>query len=187
MTRRLKPDELELWTQVTATVKPRRRAAAPKADAKPEPLAAPAAKPPRRKPVTVKPAPPPQASVTLKPAPDPFDTTGIDGKRAAKLRKGELVIDARIDLHGLTLAPAHAALIDFIGASRARGCRLVLVITGKGGREGGALKRLVPLWLREAGLNPLIAAMAPAHARHGGSGAIYVYLRRRRGDAARKD
>lgn len=180
MTRRLTPEERELWDHVAASVKPRRRKTAAK-PADPAPPPAPAvAKPVRRRATVLKPAGRPEAPVALRPAADPFDTTGIDGKRAAKLRKGELEIDARIDLHGLTLAPAHAALGDFILSCRARDLRVVLVITGKGDGKGGALKRLVPLWLRETPLAGGIAALSPAHSRHGGAGAIYVYLRRRR-------
>lgn len=186
MTRRLTPEERALWDHVAASVKPRRRkvAAAPKPAARPaEPVAPPApaaAKPAKRRAAVLKPLGKTEAPAILRPATDPFDTTGLDGKRAGKLRKGELEIEARIDLHGLTLAPAHAALGDFILTSRARDLRVVLVITGKGDGKGGALKRLVPLWLRETPLAGAIAALSPAHARHGGTGAIYVYLRRRR-------
>ena len=66
------------------------------------------------------------------------------------------------------------------GQARDRGQRMVLVITGKGGPEGGALKRLVPMWLATAPLAAKIAAAAPARPHHGGAGALYVYLRRKR-------
>ena len=181
MTRRLTPAERDLWDQVAATVKPRRVRAAPEPHHAPPPPASAPPKPVKRR-AAVKPHPAPEPQAVLVPAPSPFDVTGLDGKRAARLRKGELPIDARIDLHGLTLAPAHAALLRFIHESRQRDARLLLVITGKGGAEGGALKRLVPLWLHDPALRPAVAAMAPAHRRHGGGGAIYVYLRRRRGE-----
>ncbi|BCW87055.1 Endonuclease MutS2 [Alphaproteobacteria bacterium SO-S41] len=180
MTRRLTPEEKELWDHVAAGVKPRRRRVSTPV-VPPAPAAQPnAAKPAKRRTVVLKPAAKPEPATALRPAPDPFDLTGLDGKRATRLRKGELEIEGRIDLHGLTLDPAHAALNDFIAAARGSNKRVVLVITGKGEGEGGALKRLVPMWLREAPLASWIAALSPAHARHGGAGAIYVYLRRRR-------
>ncbi len=181
MTRRLTPAERDLWDQVAATVKPRRVRAAPEPHHAPPPPASAPPTPVKRR-TAVKPHPAPEPQAVLVPAPSPFDVTGLDGKRAARLRKGELPIDARIDLHGLTLAPAHAALLRFIHESRQRDARLLLVITGKGGAEGGALKRLVPLWLHDPALRPAVAALSPAHRRHGGGGAIYVYLRRRRGE-----
>ena len=180
MTRRLTPEEKDLWDHVAAGVKPRRRRTSTPI-AVPAPVTSPpATKPSNRRTAVLKPAAKPEAATAVRLAPDLFDLTGLDGKRATRLRKGELEIEGRIDLHGLTLDPAHAALNDFISAARAANKRVILVITGKGEGKGGALKRLVPMWLREAPLAPWIAALSPAHARHGGAGAIYVYLRRRR-------
>lgn len=104
-----------------------------------------------------------------------------------RLRRGKLAPEARIDLHGLTVGEAHADLIRFMLRAHAEGRRLVLVITGKG-RPGldqgpipqrfGILKQQVPAWLRLPPLGGLVLQVAEAHARHGGSGAYYVYLRR---------
>jgi DNA-nicking Smr family endonuclease len=89
----------------------------------------------------------------------------------------------------MTLAQAHSALTGFLMGAHARGNRLVLVITGKGRRgedEGpiplrpGLLKHQVPVWLRSAPLGPVVLQVAEAHVSHGGAGAYYVYLRRRR-------
>ena len=94
-----------------------------------------------------------------------------------------------MDLHGMTLAQAQGALTGFIAEAWTRGLRLVLVITGKGRREHdtgpiprrtGALRHEVPHWLRRAPLGPMVLDIRPAHRRHGGDGALYVYLRRRR-------
>lgn len=113
----------------------------------------------------------------------------MDRKAFGAMIRGKRKPEARIDLHGLTLTQAHPRLVDFILGASARGARLVLVITGKGKDrdEGGPiperlgkLRHQVPVWLSQAPLAPLVLQIAPAHQRHGGSGAYYVYLRRRR-------
>ena len=111
----------------------------------------------------------------------------MDAKAFARMSRGKLAPTARIDLHGLTLAEAHPALIGFVLRAQAAGHRLVLVITGKGRpgaddgpipRRPGVLRQQVPLWLRQPPLGPMIQQVAEAHPRHGGAGAIYLYLRR---------
>ncbi len=106
----------------------------------------------------------------------------MDRKAYEALRRGRLEPEARIDLHGLTSERAHAALQSFILSSHAEGRRLVLVITGKGrSNEGpGALRRGAPHWLALPPLAARVLEIAPAHRRHGGDGALYVYLRRLR-------
>ena len=91
-----------------------------------------------------------------------------------------------MDLHGLTQSEAHGALLHFLHAASARGARLVLIITGKGGRgdgERGVLRRQVPQWLALPDLRDLVVGFEDAHVAHGGEGALYVRLRRRRGAA----
>jgi DNA-nicking Smr family endonuclease len=111
----------------------------------------------------------------------------MDRKKFGKMRRGKLAPEARIDLHGMTMAQAHPALTHFIVSSHARGLRLVLVITGKGKDrdEGGpiptrmgVLKNQTPHWLRSGPLRLLVMQVNEAHLSHGGSGAYYVYLRR---------
>lgn len=111
----------------------------------------------------------------------------MDTKTFGKLKRGKLVPEARIDLHGMTVDQAHPALTRFILTSQSRGLRLVLVITGKGEQDNpydpiprrrGVLKRQVPLWLRMPGLTTAVMDVTEAHIRHGGGGAFYVYLRR---------
>lgn len=113
----------------------------------------------------------------------------MDKRRFNKMTRGKLAPEARIDLHGMTLAQAHAALNGFILRAQGQGLRLVLVITGKGRqadddgpipRRRGALKHDVPQWLRMAPLAGAVLDLREAHVRHGGSGAYYVYLRRNR-------
>lgn len=102
-----------------------------------------------------------------------------------RLARGREEIEGRLDLHGLTQSEAHAALLRFLRAAVARDARLVLVITGKGRREGvgerGVLKRQVPHWLALPEFRGLVVGFEDAHISHGGEGALYVRLRRRRG------
>jgi DNA-nicking Smr family endonuclease len=111
----------------------------------------------------------------------------MDARAFRNLTRGKLVPEARIDLHGMTLAEAHPELVRFVLNAQAQGLRLVLVITGKGKprdddgpipRRTGALRHQVPLWLGRPPLAGAVQQLAEAHLRHGGSGAVYVYLRR---------
>ena len=113
----------------------------------------------------------------------------MDTKSFGKLTRGKLRPEARIDLHGMNLSEAHPALQGFILESAQLQRRLVLVITGKGKPKSdlsltpgtqGILQRNVPIWLDQAPLSSVILEATPAHQRHGGDGAIYVYLRKRR-------
>jgi DNA-nicking Smr family endonuclease len=116
--------------------------------------------------------------------------SGINGATALELRKGTLEPEARLDLHGMTERVAHRALATFVLGAQARGLRLLLIVTGKGARQEaeafdmlgerrGVLKSATPRWLREPDLAGFIADIRPAHRRHGGDGALYVYLRKR--------
>jgi DNA-nicking Smr family endonuclease len=104
--------------------------------------------------------------------------TGLDGATKRKLEKGEIAPAAKLDLHGLTEAAAHGTLLTFLAAAHRRGDRLVLIVTGKGEAGRGVLKQMVPRWLDEAPMAKLIADKRWAHKRHGGEGALYVYLRK---------
>ena len=111
----------------------------------------------------------------------------MDHKTHRQMTRGKLSPEARIDLHGMTLAVAQPVLIRFILQAHADGRRLVLIITGKG-RDGGpdaplpvrpgALRHNVPHWLHMPPLAGIILQVRAAHRRHGGDGAYYVYLRR---------
>lgn len=108
-----------------------------------------------------------------------------------RLARGQLVPEARIDLHGMTREQARQALTGFLMSAHARGVRLVLAITGKGGRavdddlaplirRPGAIRHDLPHWLSSPPLRPLVLDLRPAHRTHGGTGAFYIYLRRAR-------
>lgn len=113
----------------------------------------------------------------------------MDRKAYGKMKRGKLGVEAKIDLHGMTLAQAHPALNGFIQRTHAQGKRLVLVVTGKGKagtgtapipERRGVLRHQVPHWLLSPPLGALVIQVLPAHLKHGGDGAYYVYLRRNR-------
>ena len=117
--------------------------------------------------------------------------SGINGATQERLRKGLIEPDAKIDLHGMTQAVAHRTLFKWLTSAHRSGNRLVLVVTGKGNPKNddnapwmasphGVLKQMVPRWLNEPELAALIAHVRPAHVKHGGDGALYVYLRKAR-------
>jgi DNA-nicking Smr family endonuclease len=104
----------------------------------------------------------------------------IDRRARQKLARGRNVIDARIDLHGMTQAQAYAALRRFLLSAQAHDARYVLVVTGKGrGAQRGILRRQVPLWLGLPEFRGLVVGFDIAHIAHGGEGALYVRVRRR--------
>ena len=111
----------------------------------------------------------------------PGDVIGVDRRLAERLRRGQLPIQSTLDLHGLTKGEAHAAVQDFIARAAERDLRTVLIVTGKGRRDGGGvLKSALPRWLNEAPLRGHVLALAEARPEHGGTGALYILLRRRR-------
>lgn len=171
--RRLRADERELWHTVTRSV------IRLKSTPEPEPLPQPEIMAPAP-PVIV---PPP---VPVKPAAKPKNPPLVPLGRRLRQRvvRGSEAIDARIDLHGLTQAEAHGALLHFLRRAQAQDARLVLVITGKGVRgddaERGVLKRQVPHWLQLPEFRVYVVGFEPAHAAHGGEGALYVRVRRAR-------
>lgn len=101
---------------------------------------------------------------------------GLDRRSALRLKRGQMAIAARLDLHGMTQDEAHRALHRFIRQSAGGKLRNLLIITGK----SGVLHSAVPRWLDEPELRALVLARAPAQAKDGGSGALYVLLRRQR-------
>src|SRR5690606_28181951 len=119
---------------------------------------------------------------------------GIDRRTQLRLKRGQLPIEARVDLHGLTREQAHAGLNTFLARQAALGRRCVLVITGKGRpdwqrpdwgsseRETGVIRRALPGWLADHPNKDRVLAFATAQPQDGGAGAWYVLLRRRRGE-----
>lgn len=190
--RRLTEDEVALWRQVADTTERLRPSGSPLPPIMPKP------KP--RKPVqshipdfslgSHAPSAMPGHDL-LPPVADRVAKAPItmDRKTFGKLKRGKLIPEGKLDLHGMTMDRAHPRLTSFIMKAHADGKRLVLVITGKGrhGDDGGPipvrhgiLRHQVPQWLSTPPLSQMVLQVAQAHLKHGGGGAYYVYLRRQR-------
>lgn len=205
----LSDDDRKLWSLVARQLEPLKsteqrikeeaRKAAVAAAASPKPLDRSGKK------SVKKPTPRPRAVHRLPPVavPAPRDivvresgrgrVAGVDRRTSEKLRRGQYPIEGRLDLHGMNQQQAHSVLISFVRQSHATGKRCLLVITGKGGRQResrdgpyvnpeppGILKRKVPEWLKQADLSPLVLSTVGATPAHGGAGALYILLKRRR-------
>ncbi len=181
--RELSAEEHALWRGVARSVRPLRKRArrdAEEGEAVAAPSPRPAAKAKAVKTIAVAP------TRSAKPsAPPPLATLARREKQ--QLARGRVDIDARIDLHGMTQAQAHAALVRFLRRAQADGAKFALVVTGKGSRAGdtagerGVLRRQVPHWLQLPDLRDVVVGFEEAHVAHGGEGALYVRLRRARG------
>lgn len=156
--RRLSADEQKLWLSATGH--------------------APVARPGVAKAEAVKAAAPKPAIAPLPRGREPGPPSGIEPNRHRRLVRERDPIEARIDLHGLDQDRARAALERFLGWAQASGHRAVLVITGKGLRSDGVLRRMTPEWLAQPPLRAMVAGIARADRRHGGEGAFYVALKR---------
>ncbi|MDP4001875.1 Smr/MutS family protein [Methylobacterium sp. NEAU K] len=208
--RRLTAGEARLWGEIAKLVTPLPGRATPPPELAPapapaaamptlmdpilKPTARPAAKRPRQK-LPPRPAAEPPHPVTAAPYQAPpqrhAPPAGLERQAKVGLRRGHLAVEARIDLHGMVQAEAHAALTGFLLRARTAGHAYVLVVTGKGGQdkggsgypdafaERGVLRRSVPHWLRGAELRGIVIGFEEAARHHGGTGALYVRLRRR--------
>jgi DNA-nicking Smr family endonuclease len=180
--RRLSDDERVLWKGVTRSIAPLRKLSAVEPESA-EPATAPSPPKPRARstPAIAAPVAPP-----MRVAPPPL--APLTRRTKKRIARGNHAIDGRLDLHGMTQAEAHDALFGFLRAKQARGAKVVLVITGKGARgdDGGGgrgvLKRMVPMWLGMSEFRGLIIGFESAAIGHGGEGALYVSLRKGRGD-----
>jgi DNA-nicking Smr family endonuclease len=130
----------------------------------------------------------PPAATAPHPKP-PASAIALARRERQQLARGKTEIGGRIDLHGMTQAQAHDALLHFLRRYQAEGAKFVLVITGKGSAgavargERGILRRQVPLWLALPEFRACVLGFDIAHLGHGGEGALYVRLRKTRGGA----
>jgi DNA-nicking Smr family endonuclease len=197
-TRPIAPDEAELWSRVAQSVEKVKKKPRVPSHADELPSA----------PVTSQSAPPPAKEKKHRPAPQPdvapnppprsprvAPLAEPDRRTVRQIAGGKMPIDARLDLHGMRQSDARVDLRAFLRAAQARGCRTVLVITGKGGPaaerdplagalgqpQRGVLRHAVPQWLQEPEMREVVLSFTTAGVRHGGEGALYVQLRRPRG------
>jgi DNA-nicking Smr family endonuclease len=116
------------------------------------------------------------------------DGLRVEGRRVdvpvdtvRNLRRGRMPIDARLDLHGMTVPEARAQVELFLRTMRARSERCVLVIHGKGEHSplgSGILRGEISAWLSQGSSSEHVAAFATAQRDDGGEGAVYILLRR---------
>ena len=192
--RHLSAEERALWDRVAeraTPLHPTRQEPAPDAAPVPKPKKPPAPRSPAPDFRVGQKADTTRSHDIMRPLVDRLATAPVnmDSKSFGKMKRGKLKPEARIDLHGMTMAEAHPELVSFILGSQSMGRRLVLVITGKGKDrdEGGPiptrlgiLRHQVPQWMALPPLSQAILQITPAHLKHGGHGAYYVYLRRNR-------
>ncbi len=185
--RGLSAEEQVLWNKVVENIAPQGNSMPPATISdldipEPRPLPTPKA----IRPFALGQSTKPESKAIHRPATAPHN---MDKNSFNRLKKGKIVVDGRIDLHGMTLAQAHPALIGFVREAHASRKRLLLVITGKGKTKRGdsimperqgILRHQIPHWLSMSPLAQMVLQVTEAHLKHGGSGAYYVYLKRQR-------
>jgi DNA-nicking Smr family endonuclease len=182
-TSKLSEEERALWDSVTRDTEPLRkrpRKTTPETPAESETPKSKPAKPRVRTPV-------PAIAPARKPKPAPptlghGDIADLDKRSAERMRRGQLPIEATLDLHGHSQDAARRELADFLARAQSAGKRCVIIVTGKGdiARGSGVLRAQVPRWLNEAENRARVLAFDYAQPRHGGLGALYVLLRKTR-------
>lgn len=176
----------DLWKKAVKDVKKLKKSGAYTEAAKPK------RKPPQRKRQEPSESAGAEALRDLPRAPRPSPSSyQTDGQTEKKLKRGEIEIEARLDLHGQARVQAYDALVAFLLKAYANGKKCVLVITGKGapsresgqeGRQYGVLRENLPEWLKSPPLDAIVLKTQEAHPRHGGKGAFYVLLRKNRAE-----
>jgi DNA-nicking Smr family endonuclease len=200
--RRLTPEEAAMWRKVAESVTPLQRRRKPPVVAPPPPAprlpeAAPPPQPARIDLAAALAAAEARSRAGVRqPAPAPRrsaprvaeEKVGLDASWERKIARGGLEPDFSLDLHGSTLDQAYSRLMHGLSQARAMGARVVLIVTGKprpveaADRSGarGAIRAKIADWLAASDHASDIAAVRGAHRRHGGQGALYVVLKRRR-------
>ena len=179
-------EDKALWDKVAKETKPLHKKKAASAEENPSPPPSSDDGKPMKPPLP-RAAKKPTSSVAGKktdPALDHGTVSGLDRRKAERFRRGQLEIEARLDLHGYTQERAYGILARFLAESQGRGLRCVLIITGKGrkdnpfGSGAGILRQAVPQWLNQPPNRQRILSFDYAQPKHGGDGAIYVLLKR---------
>lgn len=180
MARRLHAEEKALWEKVVATVRPMTPRAEGDPAPPPERMREP---PPLHRAAHARPLPPPARAAPARPGPG----TTLDAGWDRRLARGLVAPDMVVDLHGHDLDGAYRLLDDWLDRAVRSGARLLLLVTGKPPSSDhrpvmrGAIRAAVGGWLAASRHAGAIAAVRGAHPRHGGAGALYIVLRRRRG------
>jgi len=176
--------ESDLWQQVMDGVEPLEETHLLVEQPLPSVEPAPPGKSKKSSPASPSPAAPPVSSPVsplARPAePDLShgEAPGLDRRMQTKMRRGQVSIEAKLDLHGMTQAEAHRELGSFLFDQQSMGRRSVLVVTGKGVGGAGVLRDAVPRWLNEGDNRRMVRAFSHAAPKDGGEGALYVLLKR---------
>lgn len=188
----LSPEDQRLWDHIAGQIKPlsgrdrlySRMAELLREEATKEEEQGRQAPPQKRRRAATAPTTPAVSAPPPRPQPELThgSRAGVDRRRAERLSRGKLPIEATLDLHGLRQGEAHRRLEHFLADSQAAGRRCVLIVTGKGlhKEDGGVLRANVPRWLNEAPNRARVLSFDYAQQKHGGTGALYVLLRRKR-------
>ena len=198
--RHVTQEEWRLWKAVTQEITPL-EPVRPLGDEDEDETPAIRQPPPPPKPRVKVKVPPPvkpewsaKSPAPIKPASPPLDD--FETRRARRLGSGRLPIEARLDLHGLRQDEAHTELVRFLRAAQDNGLKHVKVITGKGATDPnagmrpfslfednrrGVLRESVPRWLSDRDCRPLVVSFTEAGRTHGGSGALYIQIRKKAG------
>lgn len=106
-----------------------------------------------------------------------FSRSGLQRNVLKKLRQGKNPIEHALDLHGLTVEQARRELVEFLGECEAANVRYAIIVHGKGYRskDKPVIKPMVNRWLRAA---DNVLAFHSAQAKDGGTGAVYVLLKK---------
>jgi DNA-nicking Smr family endonuclease len=170
MSRRLSDHDRRAWALVARTVRPASGRSVPPLDDAREERGRQVAAAARTAPPSHRPA--------ARPPIHPGPLADVSNHRP--VRRGQLDVEARLDLHGHTQDTAFRELAGFLLAQRAVGARCVLVITGKSRLGGGVLRSRFLDWIGSTEIRPLLAGYSRAHVRHGGDGAFYLLLKAKR-------
>ena len=178
----LSDEERDLWSSVTREVRPLQNPKPTSQTRYPSGREASESVKPAGKPRSVAPKRPSTSPPTPAPVITHGSAAGLDRRQAERFKRGKTPIEGRLDLHGMTQQNAQDALRRFVTAASDSGKRCVLVITGKGraSPDGGVLRKEVPRWLNEPVLREKVLSFDYAQPKDGGTGALYILLRRRR-------
>jgi DNA-nicking Smr family endonuclease len=180
-------DEAKLWEAVTATVKPQAKPALDQPHAVPSLAARKAYRRMIERTGGQGIIPLPPLSMPL-PSKSKRNANTLDAAWDRDLALGKRTPDRTIDLHGHSLSSAHTVLDSALGDAIRGGARLIVLVTGRPARDNprlpptgrGVIRASVEDWLLSGPYASRIAAIRPAHGKHGGAGALYVILRRER-------
>ncbi len=186
--RGLSPEEQSAWAKLAQSVTPlegRTRPGLPNAD-QPKALVKASTKPlaPKRP----KPVPGSNKPVAMRSIPRPAFSSELDSHWNRKLKAGQIAPDYTLDLHGHTLDSAYSRITTGLDQARAMDARVVLVIAGRErpvdpadrASKRGAIRAKLLDWIAASHHADAVAAVRKAHQRHGGEGALYLVLKRRR-------